>query len=124
MTKKRKTESKTRKKPTEKMQIKNFQIQTRMGIRQHIQIGILRKETILFIGNLNNNTNEEDLCKHFDLRLTQYLKQNCLVNIPLINKMGKSKGFAFIVTPEKVHQDLGRKILIKEAISTKKKDPK
>ena len=26
--------------------------------------------------------------------------------MPLINKTGKSKGFAFIVTPEKVHQDL------------------
>ena len=53
--------------------------------------------------------------------------------MPLINKTGKSKGFAFIVTPEKVHQDLlkldgidllGRKLLIKEAISTRKKDPK
>ena len=51
----------------------------------------------------------------------------------LINKMGKSKGFTFTVTPEKVHQDLlkldgidllGRKLLIKEAISTRKKDPK
>ena len=53
--------------------------------------------------------------------------------MPLINKTGKSKGFAFIVTPEKVHHDLlkldgidllGRKPLIKEAISTRKKDPK
>ena len=53
--------------------------------------------------------------------------------MPLINKMGKSKGFAFIVTREKVHQDLlkvdgvdllSRKILIKEAISTRKKDAK
>ena len=51
----------------------------------------------------------------------------------MINKTGKSKGFALIVTPEKVHQDLlkldgidllGRKILIKEAISTRKKDTK
>ena len=40
----------------------------------------------------------------------------------LIDKTGKSKGFAFIITPEKVHQELlklngmdwlGRKILIK-----------
>ena len=51
----------------------------------------------------------------------------------LINKTGKRRGFAFIVTAEKVHQDLlkldgvdllGRKILIKEAISTRKNDPK
>ena len=48
----------------------------------------------------------------------------------LINKTGKSKRFAFIVTPEKVHQDLpkldeidllGGKLLIKQAISTWKK---
>ena len=53
--------------------------------------------------------------------------------MPLINKTEKNKGFAFIVTSEKVHQDLlkldgidllGKKILIKEAISTRKKDPK
>ena len=53
--------------------------------------------------------------------------------MPLINKAGKSKGFAFIVTLEKIHEDLlkldridllGRKLLIKEAISTRKKDLK
>ena len=47
--------------------------------------------------------------------------------MPLINKLRKSKGFAVIVTPElKLERVdlLGRKILIKEAISTNKKDPK
>ena len=56
---------------------------------------------------------------------TQYLKQNCLVNIPLIKKTEKNKRYAYIVTPEKVHQVLlkrngvallGRKIVIKKAI--------
>ena len=51
----------------------------------------------------------------------------------MINKTGKSKAFPFIATPEKVHQDLlklngidllGRKLLIKEAISTRKQDQK
>ena len=51
----------------------------------------------------------------------------------LINKLEKNERFAFIVTPGKVHQDLlkldgmdllSRKPLIKEAISTRKKDPK
>ena len=86
-----------------------------------------------FIGNLHSDTTEEDLYKLFGLRSTQYLKQKCLVNMPLIYKTGKIKGFTFIVTPEKLHQDLlkldgidllGRKLLIKEAISTRKKDPK
>ena len=53
--------------------------------------------------------------------------------MPLINKMGEIKGFTFIVIPEKVHQDLlkldgidllGRRLLLKEAISTRKKDLK
>ena len=87
----------------------------------------------MFTGNLHSDTTEENLYKLFGLRSTQYLKQNCLVNILLINKTGKIKGFTFIVTPEKLHQDLvkldgtdsfGRKILIKEAISTRKKDLK
>ena len=50
-----------------------------------------------------------------------------------INKSRKSKGFVFIVTPEKAHQALlklnetdlhGGKILINEVISIRKKDPK
>ena len=53
--------------------------------------------------------------------------------MPLIDKTGKSKGFAFIIAPEKEHQKLlklngidllGTNILIKEAISTRKKNPK
>ena len=87
----------------------------------------------LIIGNLHSDTTEENLYKLFGLRSAQYLKQNCLVNMPLINKTGKSKGFAFIVTSEKIHQDLlkldgidllGRNLLIKEAFSNRKKDPK
>ena len=87
----------------------------------------------MFIGNLHCDTAEEDLYKLFSLRSTQYLKQNCLVNMPLINKTGKSKGFATIVTPEKVDQDLlrldeidllGRKIFIKRGNFNQEKDPK
>ena len=86
-----------------------------------------------FIGNLHSDTAEEDLYKLFGLRSAQYLIQNCSVNMPLINKMGKSKGFSFIVIPEKVHQELlkvngtgflGRKLLIKETISTRQQGPK
>ena len=60
----------------------------------------------LFIGNLHSDTTEDDIYKLFGLRSTQYLNQNCLVNMPLVDKIRKSKGFAFIVTPEKVHQKL------------------
>ena len=53
--------------------------------------------------------------------------------MPLINKTWTIKRLTFIVIPEKVHQDLlkldgidllGRKLLLKEAISTRKKDLK
>ena len=102
-----------------------------MGIRQHMKIGIFQKRNNCLSDPYT--VIQEDLYKLFGLRSTQYLKQNCLVNMPLINKSGKIKGFAFIVTPEKLHQDLlkldgidllGRKILMKEAVSTRKKDPK
>ena len=103
-----------------------------MGIRQHLLIGIFQKR--------NNCLSEtytmiqlRRMYKNSGLRSTQYTKQNRLVNMPLINKTGKSKGFAFIVTSEKIHQDLlkldgidllGRNLLIKEAFSNRKKDPK
>ena len=114
------------------MQIKNFQILIRLLIRQHRNRDISEKKQ-LFIRNLHSDTAEEDLYKLFSLRSTQYLKQNCLVNMPLINKTGKSKGFATIVTPEKVDQDLlrldeidllGRKIFIKRGNFNQEKDPK
>ena len=50
----------------------------------------------------------------------------------LIDKTGRSKGFAFIITPEKLYQELlkldsihlfGRKTLIQEVILTRKKNP-
>ena len=56
--------------------------------------------------NLHSDAIEEDLCKLFGLRLTQYFKQNCLFNMSLINKTGKSKGFGFLFTLGKVHHDL------------------
>ena len=93
----------------------------------------ISEEKQLFIRNLHSDATEEDLYKLFGLRSTQYFKQNCLVNMPLIKTTGKSKGFAFIIIPEKVHQSLlkldgidllGKKLLIKEAISTRKKDSK
>ena len=53
--------------------------------------------------------------------------------MPLTNKTGKSKGFAIIVTPEKVHHDLlrldeidllGRKIFIKRGDFNQEKGSK
>ena len=82
---------------------------------------------------MHSDTNEKDRFELLGLRSTQYFKQNFLTNMLFINKSGKSKGFAFIVTPEKVHQALlklngidlhGAKILINEVISIRKKDSK
>ena len=60
---------------------------------------INREKKELFIGNLHSDATKEDLYKLFGWRLTQYLKENCLVNMTLIYKTEKNKGFAFIVTP-------------------------
>ena len=82
---------------------------------------------------MHSDTNEKDLFELLGLRSTQYFKQNFLINMLFINKSRKSKGFVFIVTPEKAHQALlklnetdlhGGKILINEVISIRKKGPK
>ena len=82
---------------------------------------------------MHSDANEKDLFELLGLRSTQYFKQNFLINMLFINKSRKSKGFVFIVTPEKAHQALlklnetdlhGGKILINEVISIRKKDPK
>ena len=43
----------------------------------------------LFIGNVQNDTNEKDLLELLGLRSTQYLKQNCLSYMLFINKTRK-----------------------------------
>lgn len=64
----------------------------------------ISKKKQLLIRNLQGDTAKEDLHKLFDLRSMHHLKQSCMVNMPLMDKTGKSKGFTFIVTSEKVQQ--------------------
>ena len=85
------------------MQIKDFQdINQNENQTKYTNRDISEKKQ-LFIGNLHNNATGEDIDKLFGLRSTQFLKQNCLVNMSVINEMGKDKRLAFIVTLEKVH---------------------
>ena len=67
-----------------------------MGIRQHLQIGIFQKRNNCLLETYTM-IQLRRMYKNSGLRSTQYTKQNRLVNMPLINKTGKSKGFAFIV---------------------------
>ena len=54
-----------------------------------------QKKNIVY-RNLHSDTTEEDhLFNLFSLKSTQYLKQNCLVNVPLIDKTGESKRLHF-----------------------------
>ena len=55
-----------------------------MGIRQLNTNKDISEKKQLFIGNLHSDITEKDLYRHFGLRSTQYLKQNCLVNMTLI----------------------------------------
>ena len=85
------------------MQIKDFQdINQNENQTKYTNRDISEKKQ-LFIGNLHSNATGEDIDKLFGLRSTQFLKQNCLVNMSVINEMGKDKRIAFIVTLEKVH---------------------
>ena len=59
----------------------------------------------LYVGHLNKNTPEEDLCELFGLRNTTYLKENCCVKI-VLSKSGVSRGFAFITAPDHVCTEL------------------
>ena len=60
----------------------------------------------LYVGNLNPNVTEEDINELFGLKSTEYLRQNCSVEMPIDRNTGKSKGFAFLKAPTHVSDEL------------------
>ena len=82
----------------------------------------------LYIGNLNTGVVEEDLNQLFGIRSTKYLQHTCSIKMPVNQKTGKNKGFAFITAPERVYMELiklngiefkGKEITIQDATSTR-----
>ena len=60
----------------------------------------------LYVGNLNPNVTEEDINELFGLKSTDYLRQNCSVEMLIDRNTGKSKGFAFLKAPLHVSDEL------------------
>ena len=67
-------------------QIQNVQYAPKQKIKQITKC--LQTQT-LYIGNLSDCTTEDDLYELFGLRSTNYLKQNCSVNISTNSNTGK-----------------------------------
>ena len=60
----------------------------------------------LYVGNLNTNVTEEDINELFGLKSTEYLRQNCIVEMPIDKNPEKSKGFAFLKVPQHVSDEV------------------
>ena len=82
----------------------------------------------LYIGNLNTVVVEEDLNQLFGIRSTKYPQDTCSIKMPVNQKTGKNKEFAFITAPEHVYIQLiklngielkGKEITIQDATSTR-----
>ena len=60
----------------------------------------------LYIGNLNFCIKENDLVELFGLNTTKYLRETCSLNMPMNDKTGQSKGYAFVSAPKHVCDEL------------------
>ena len=90
--------------------------------KRHQQIG---KEKIkMYVGNLYKNVTESDLVKFFCLRTTNYLTDNCTIEMSNLQQNGRHNGHVFILAPCHVYNELVklhglefhcRKIIIEEA---------
>ena len=60
----------------------------------------------LYIGNYNLGIKENDLVEPFGLNTTKYLRETCSRNMPMNNKTGQSKGYAFMSAPKHVCDEL------------------
>ena len=60
----------------------------------------------LYIGNLNLSITENDLVELFGLNTTKYLRKTCSLNMPVNDKTGQSKGYAFVSAPKHVCNEL------------------
>ena len=54
----------------------------------------------LYIENLNLAIKESDLVELFELSATKYLRETCPLNMPMNDKTGQSKGYAFVSAPK------------------------
>ena len=60
----------------------------------------------IYVGNLNKDVTINDLNELFGLKTTRYLQEYCSIELPVNEKTGKSRGFAFISCPDHVCNEL------------------
>ena len=79
----------------------------------------------IYVGNLNKDVTINDLNELFGLKTTRYLQEYCSIELPVNEKTGKSRGFAFISCPDHVCNELiginflESCIIVEEATSTR-----
>ena len=82
----------------------------------------------IYVGNLNKDVTINDLNELFGLKTTRYLQEYCSIELPVNEKTGKSRGFAFISCPDHVCNELIKLnginflescIIVEEATSTR-----
>ena len=84
----------------------------------------------IYVGNLPEDINKQDICELFGLNSTPYLRDTCNIDFPINNKTGKFKGFAFIrgtahITDELIKLDgmacHDNELRVEDATSTRKR---
>ena len=83
-----------------------------------------KEKKIFYVRNLHDNVTESELVEFFGLRTTNYLIDNCSIEISKLQRNGRHNGHAFILAPCDVCNELvklhglefqGLKIIIEEA---------
>ena len=59
----------------------------------------------IYVGNLPEDINKQDICELFGLNSTPYLRDACNIDFPINNKTGKFKGFTFIRAHQGKHRE-------------------
>ena len=84
-------------------------------------------------GNLLEDITKPDICEHFDLNSTSYLRDTCNTDFPINNKIGKLKGFTFIRAPAHITDEIiklygiayhDNELRVQDATSTRKRTNK
>ena len=84
----------------------------------------------IYVDNLPEDINKQDICELFGLNLTPYLRDTCNVDFPINKKTRKFKDFAFIRAPAHITDELikldgityhDNKLRVEDATSTSKR---
>ena len=84
----------------------------------------------IYVGNLPEDTAKQDICELFGLNSTSYLRSTCNIEFPINNKPGNFKGFAFIMDPAHITDELikldgiasnDNKLRVEDATSTRQR---